>query len=535
MPLKHGSSQATISKNISEMVDAGHPQDQAVAAALRTAREGMKRGGAKKIKVHKGPIHSSVAGRTDHLPMHVASGSYVIPADIISALGEGNSMAGFKVAQSIFSMKGPYDQSTGSMPYGGGAMPYGQPAPHKAEGGSTGNPVADARIAAGDERVIANQRAAARYAQQENQRTGEPIRANLQRYVQEGPSGVSPGGYTSWNDMINGGGAGRSGSTFQGGPLSGVLNWLGVKPRAGETPAAAAPSAAPSTASASAPPARPRTTPQVTAAPGQTYQTGNLGRGIGPYYQAENEGRATGWDMPPVTTPSRSNYPAYLLEGNMNRASALDGFPVTTPGQSDYPTYLTDDVFRNAANSGNLGRGISPYYQAENEGRRTEPMYREENLGRGISPYYQQEYEYRGVRMPPPGFHDITLDEYGYGEGQVDPALYKAESRLLRRIRRQREQQQAFDNWVEQQGQYYNPQVNFGTAGFRSGGQASDGETDAVPIVAAGGEYVIPPEDVTHIGGGSLDDGHKILDAFVKKMRKKTIRTLQALPGPKKD
>jgi hypothetical protein len=56
-----------------------------------------------------------------------------------------------------------------------------------------------------------------------------------------------------------------------------------------------------------------------------------------------------------------------------------------------------------------------------------------------------------------------------------------------------------------------------------------------VPIVAAGGEYVIPPEDVVHIGGGDLDHGHKVLDAFVKKMRQKTIKTLQSLPGPKKD
>lgn len=54
-------------------------------------------------KVHVGPIHSPVAGRTDHLPMHVPSGSYVIPADIISSMGEGNTMAGFKVANTIFS------------------------------------------------------------------------------------------------------------------------------------------------------------------------------------------------------------------------------------------------------------------------------------------------------------------------------------------------------------------------------------------------------------------------------------------------
>jgi hypothetical protein len=65
--------------------------------------------------------------------------------------------------------------------------------------------------------------------------------------------------------------------------------------------------------------------------------------------------------------------------------------------------------------------------------------------------------------------------------------------------------------------------------------KASGGATDGIPIVAAGGEYVIPPEDVVHIGGGDLDNGHKILDSFVKKMRQKTIKTLQGLPGPKKD
>jgi hypothetical protein len=44
MPLQKGSSRATISKNIREMKAAGHPQRQAVAAALSTARKSRRRG-----------------------------------------------------------------------------------------------------------------------------------------------------------------------------------------------------------------------------------------------------------------------------------------------------------------------------------------------------------------------------------------------------------------------------------------------------------------------------------------------------------
>lgn len=43
MPLREGKSKKVISKNISEMVHSGHPQKQAVAAALSSARVSKKR------------------------------------------------------------------------------------------------------------------------------------------------------------------------------------------------------------------------------------------------------------------------------------------------------------------------------------------------------------------------------------------------------------------------------------------------------------------------------------------------------------
>ena len=42
MPLQKGSSRSTVSRNISEMVGAGHPQAQAVAASLRQARKSKR-------------------------------------------------------------------------------------------------------------------------------------------------------------------------------------------------------------------------------------------------------------------------------------------------------------------------------------------------------------------------------------------------------------------------------------------------------------------------------------------------------------
>ncbi len=66
----------------------------------------MKTAEAKALE-HSGFIHSPVAGRTDKIPMSVKSGSYVIPADVVSGLGQGNSVAGAHGLAKMFGM-GPY-------------------------------------------------------------------------------------------------------------------------------------------------------------------------------------------------------------------------------------------------------------------------------------------------------------------------------------------------------------------------------------------------------------------------------------------
>jgi hypothetical protein len=49
-----------------------------------------------------GFIHSGVAGRTDALPLAVPADSHVIPADVVSGIGEGNSLNGGRLLDQIF-------------------------------------------------------------------------------------------------------------------------------------------------------------------------------------------------------------------------------------------------------------------------------------------------------------------------------------------------------------------------------------------------------------------------------------------------
>lgn len=63
--------------------------------------------------------------------------------------------------------------------------------------------------------------------------------------------------------------------------------------------------------------------------------------------------------------------------------------------------------------------------------------------------------------------------------------------------------------------------------------KAHGGPAERVPIIAAGGEYSVHPDDIVH-RWGSLEAGHKALDAMVKAQRAKTVKTLAKLPGPVK-
>lgn len=54
-----------------------------------------------------GIIASEVPGRTDHIPTSVAADSFIIPADVVSGVGEGNTLAGARLLQDFLST-GPH-------------------------------------------------------------------------------------------------------------------------------------------------------------------------------------------------------------------------------------------------------------------------------------------------------------------------------------------------------------------------------------------------------------------------------------------
>lgn len=81
------------------------------------------------LPLHSGFIVSDVPGRTDRLPHTVPADSFVIPADVVSIAGSGNSVSGAKMWGDILGMdiapKATAPQATGP----GGAMATGGHAP----------------------------------------------------------------------------------------------------------------------------------------------------------------------------------------------------------------------------------------------------------------------------------------------------------------------------------------------------------------------------------------------------------------------
>lgn len=79
---------------------------------------------------HPGGFYGGVTGgRTDNIPNNVPTGAYVVPADVVSGLGEGNSLAGAAVMDKMFHTL-PHGIEGAKIHSGGRGMPA---APHKNE------------------------------------------------------------------------------------------------------------------------------------------------------------------------------------------------------------------------------------------------------------------------------------------------------------------------------------------------------------------------------------------------------------------
>lgn len=77
--------------------------------------------------------------------------------------------------------------------------------------------------------------------------------------------------------------------------------------------------------------------------------------------------------------------------------------------------------------------------------------------------------------------------------------------------------------------------IAFAAGGFAysDGGARGHGHTP-VDVALSSGEYVIHPLVVKNIGNGSIEDGHRVLDAYILHARKREIKTLKHLPPPAK-
>lgn len=105
--------------------------------------------------VKGGMLHSTVPGRTDALATRVRSGSHIIPADVVSALGQGNSMAGASHLDMLMRDLPPPQFASGGRSPGGKASALSHP--HHRLAGNDHQPV----LLAGGEYVVEPEHVAA--------------------------------------------------------------------------------------------------------------------------------------------------------------------------------------------------------------------------------------------------------------------------------------------------------------------------------------------------------------------------------------
>lgn len=84
-----------------------------------------------------GFLHGSTPGRADSVNTTAPGGAYVLPADVVSGLGEGNSLAGARVADAMFST-GPHGIP---LPRGGKGMGIPRPPPAFREAAAQGGAI----------------------------------------------------------------------------------------------------------------------------------------------------------------------------------------------------------------------------------------------------------------------------------------------------------------------------------------------------------------------------------------------------------
>lgn len=132
MPLIQSASPAAFENNFKAEL-ATRPKRQALAIAYSVQRrnkhaEGGGIGGGEaggigraiQDVVHTGGlIDSSIAGRTDRLPLSVPQESHILPADVVSGMGQGNTMAGSRILIQALRL-GPTDRGRVGFAEGGG-------------------------------------------------------------------------------------------------------------------------------------------------------------------------------------------------------------------------------------------------------------------------------------------------------------------------------------------------------------------------------------------------------------------------------